>query len=64
MWNPTGNFDRISSLGMLMWLDATMYKEITQRTSSVKGFLDSDYWENMGVLKKKPLNIISSNFYS
>ena len=64
MWNPDGNFDRVSALGMLMWLDSTMFKEVTQRIDAVKSFLDHDYWSNLGVLKKKPIEPFNSNFYS
>ena len=64
MWNPHGNFDRVSALGMLMWLDSTMYKEVTTRVEEVKTFLDNDYFSQMGVLKKKPIGTIDSNFYS
>jgi hypothetical protein len=64
MWNPDGNFDRVSALGMLMWLDSTMYKEVTQKIEEVKTFLDSDYFATMGVLKKKPIGTINNNFYS
>lgn len=63
MWNPDGNFDRVSSLGMLMWLDATMYKEQVKHINEVKGFLDNDYWKEMGLIKK-PVEIIdTSKFY-
>lgn len=64
MWNPHGNFDRVSALGMLMWLDSTMYKEVTQKVQEVKTFLDNDYFAKMGVLKKKPYGTIDSNFSS
>ena len=64
MWNPQGNFDRVSALIMLMWLDSTMYKETNKRVDEVKGFLDNDYFSNMGVLKKKVTGTIDSNFYS
>lgn len=64
MWNPHGNFDRVSALGMLMWLDSTMYKEVTQKVEQVKTFLDNDYFAQMGVLKKKPYGTIDSNFSS
>lgn len=64
MWNPQGNFDRVSALGMLMWLDSTMYKESTQRVEEIKTFLDHEYWSNMGVLKKTPIGTINNNFYS
>tara|TARA_B100000927_G_scaffold278017_1_gene260202 strand:- start:231 stop:803 length:573 start_codon:yes stop_codon:yes gene_type:complete len=64
MWNPQGNFDRVSALIMLMWLDSTMYKETNKRTEEVKGFLDNDYFSNMGVLKKKVIGTIDSNYYS
>ena len=64
MWNPQGNFDRVSALIMLMWLDSTMYKETNKRVEEVKGFLDNDYFSNMGVLKKKVVGTIDSNYYS
>lgn len=64
MWNPDGNFDRVSALIMLMWLDSTMYKEVTQRIENTKTFLDHEYWNQLGVLKKKPIGTIDSNFYS
>jgi len=64
MWNPDGNFDRVSALGMLMWLDSTMYKEVTQRVEEVKTFLDNDYFAKMGVLKKNPIGTINNNYYS
>jgi hypothetical protein len=64
MWNPQGNFDRVSALIMLMWLDSTMFKEVTQKIEQVKTFLDNDYFAEMGVLKKKPIGTIDSNFYS
>jgi hypothetical protein len=64
MWNPHGNFDRVSALGMLMWLDSTMHRELTQKVEEVKTFLDNDYFAQMGVLKKKPIGTIDSNFYS
>jgi len=52
MWNPDGNFDRVSALGMLMWHDATMMREAIERTAEKKSFLESPYFEKMGVLKK------------
>jgi hypothetical protein len=64
MWNPDGNFDRVSALIMLMWLDSTMYKEVTQKVEQVKTFLDNPYFEKMGVLKKKPIETFNSNYYS
>ena len=64
MWNPQGNFDRVSALIMLMWLDSTMYKETNKRVEEVKGFLDNDYFSKMGLLKKKVTGTIDSNFYS
>jgi hypothetical protein len=64
MWNPNGNFDRVSALGMLMWLDSTMYKEVTQKAEQIKTFLDDPYFAQMGVLKKKVVGTIDSNFYS
>jgi hypothetical protein len=64
MWNPQGNFDRVSALGMLMWLDSTMVKEQTEKINQVKTFLDNDYFAEMGLLKKKPIGTINNNFYS
>lgn len=64
MWNPDGNFDRVSALGMLMWLDATMYKEVTQKVEQVKTFLEDPYFAQMGVLIKKPILTNNSIFYS
>jgi hypothetical protein len=64
MWNINGNFDRVSALIMLMWLDSTMYKQVTQQIEKTKTFLDSDYFADMGLLKKKPVGTIDSNFYS
>ena len=64
MWNKDGNFDRVSALGMLMWLDSTMFKEVVKQKEEVKGFMDNPYWEQMGVLKKKPIITTSSDFYS
>jgi hypothetical protein len=64
MWNIDGNFDRVSALIMLMWLDSTMYKQVTQQIEKTKTFLDSDYFADMGLLKKKPVGTIDSNFYS
>lgn len=64
MWNQYGNFDRVSSLGMLLWHDATMQRHTDKRKEELKGFLDDPYWAKMGVLKKKPVNISSSTFYN
>jgi hypothetical protein len=46
-----------------MWLDSTMFKENVKLKEDVKGFMDNPYWDKMGVLKKKPINTINSNFY-
>lgn len=65
MWNPDGNFDRVSALGMLMWHDATTFRELeTNNKVATKGFLDDPYWSKMGVLKKAPIIPIDSNYYS
>ena len=64
MWNPHGNFDRVSSLGMLLWHDATLLRQTEKRKEEVKTFLDDPYWQKMGVLKKKPIHRGSSNFYN
>ena len=63
MWNPDGNFDRVSALIMLMWLDSTMYKEVTQRVEEVKTFLDHSYFQEMGLIKKKIPTTFDSKFY-
>jgi hypothetical protein len=52
MWNPAGNFDRVSALGMLMWHDATLQATSIKRTQEVKTFLDDPYFAKMGVLRK------------
>ena len=64
MWNPDGNFDRVSALGMLMWLDSTMFKEQVKHVENVKGFMEHDYWREMGVIKKPKEYINTSNYYS
>mgnify|MGYP003145359689 FL=1 len=64
MWNQYGNFDRVSSLGMLLWHDATMRRQTEKRREETKGFLDDPYWDKMGVKKKKPIYTGSSNFYN
>jgi len=64
MWNPDGNFDRVSSLGMLMWLDSTMFKEQKKEIEDIKGFMEHDYWRQMGVIKKPSNPIDTSKFYS
>jgi hypothetical protein len=62
-WNPNGNFDRVSALGMVMWHDATMMKAVEKEKQQAKGFLENDYFKSMGVLKKAPDNLISNHFY-
>jgi hypothetical protein len=64
MWNPDGNFDRVSSLGMLMWLDATMFKEVQTVREEVKDFMSHDYWRQMGVIKKPQDFVDTSKYYS
>lgn len=51
MWNPDGNFDRVSALGMLMWHDATTQMHIKKRTEETKEFLEDPYFKGMGVLE-------------
>ena len=58
-WNIHGNFDRVSSLGMLMWHDATMLKKSTDLKEKAKGFLESDYFKKMGVLRKVQMDRIN-----
>jgi hypothetical protein len=64
MWNPDGNFDRVSSLGMLMWLDSTMFKEVQTLREEVKDFMSHDYWRQMGVIKKPQDFVDTSKYYS
>lgn len=51
MWNPQGNFDRVSSLGMVMWHDATSRNTVDKRVTEVKGFLDDPYFDKLKVQK-------------
>lgn len=53
MWNPDGNFDRVSSLGMLMWHDATTRIHMEEKKEEVKTFLDDPYFAKMGVHRNK-----------
>jgi len=53
MWNPDGNFDRVSALGMVMWHDATMQSHTIKREKEVKTFLDNSYFAKMGVHKRQ-----------
>lgn len=62
MWNPGGNFDRVSALGMLMWHDATTMVHIEERTSSVKTFLEDDYFKDMGLLREGGTQAAFSDF--
>jgi hypothetical protein len=62
-WNPHGNFDRVSSLGMLMWHDNTMIRQVKETKSEKRDFLNNDYFKDMGLLKNKPIDTISSDFY-
>jgi hypothetical protein len=64
MWNQYGNFDRVSSLGMLLWHDATTRRQTEKRREETKGFLDDPYWDKMGVKKKKPFYKGTSTFYN
>lgn len=53
MWNPDGNFDRVSALGMLLWHDATLYtKPKDQKEKEIATFLNDDYFRKQGVLIK------------
>ncbi len=52
LWNPDGNFDRVSALGMLMWHDQTLYKEIDKKKASIKSIHQHEYWKKMGLTKK------------
>jgi len=62
-WNPHANFDRVSALGMLMWHDSTMMKEVVSNKKEIKSFLENDYFAKMGVMLKKPEIPTSNNFY-
>jgi hypothetical protein len=51
-WHPEGNFDRVSALGMLMWYDNTLYKDIQElHQKKEKDISQHEYWRKMGVLK-------------
>lgn len=63
MWNPDGNFDRVSALGMLMWHDATLFRHTEERKREIKTFLDDPYWAKMGVIKKQPPKEQDFNYY-
>ena len=52
MWNADGNFDRVSALGMLLWHDETLYRKVDEVKKETKGFLESDYFKKLGVLRK------------
>ena len=64
MWNPHGNFDRVSSLGMLLWHDATMMRQTDKRKKEIKTFLESPYFDKMKLKKKAPIKSESFNFYN
>ena len=64
MWNPHGNFDRVSSLGMLLWHDATMMRQTDKRKKEIKTFLESSYFDKMKLKKKVPIKSESFNFYN
>jgi len=61
MWNPDGNFDRVSTLGMLMWHDATLQAQTLKTKQEVKTFLDDPYFAKMGVLKKSDDGFLNFN---
>lgn len=61
-WNPHGNFDRVSALGMLMWHDATMFKAQEKETQKIKTFLDDPYFSKMGLIKKPMQNSLLDDF--
>lgn len=50
-WNPDGNFDRVSALGMLMWYDETLYRPEQEQIRKVKTVLDDPYWKEMGLFQ-------------
>ena len=52
MWNPQGNFDRVSALIMLMWIDVTTHIHTKERVAEVKTFLEDDYFQKKGVMRK------------
>ena len=62
MWNPNGNFDRVSALGMLLWHDATLQATTVKRTQEIKSFLDDPYFAKMGVLRQKEASRIDDGF--
>lgn len=62
MWNKSGNFDRVSSLGMLLWHDATTQRNIEKETVAVKTFLDDEYFKDMGVLQYSESKTVFNDF--
>lgn len=53
-WHPDGNFDRVSALGMVMWFDNTLYKEVAERQQAKeKDISQHEYWKKMGLLKSE-----------
>lgn len=52
LYNPTGNFDRVSALICLMWHDQTLYRELQVQEKQKRAFIEHSYWEKMGLIKK------------
>ena len=51
-WHPDGNFDRVSALGMVMWYDNTLYKEVVEtQQQKEKSISQHSYWKKMGLIK-------------
>lgn len=52
LWNPDGNFDRVSALIMLMWYDQTLYLSERQKKKEdkIEEFLEHKYFDRF---KKK-----------
>lgn len=51
--NPDDNFDRVSSLGMCLIYDSEFVREIKEETRKKDSFLTSDYFKNLGMVRKK-----------
>ncbi|HAY90009.1 MAG TPA: hypothetical protein DCY51_11265 [Bacteroidetes bacterium] len=55
-WNKDGNYDRVSALSALFWLDNTMYKSHADHTEANKSRAQHPYYVKMGLVKKSITN--------
>lgn len=51
LYNPDGNFDRVSALSMVMWHDQTTYRSMEAQEVSKESFVSNDYWKKQGMFK-------------